>query len=205
MKIMWGGCSDAANLWASYKIHVKCLVDLQGLLLLSPLPHQWTFDRLVIELANRQELIPHAHINYGDLNTNAKQPINLEKAYKAYTEDAPLLQFKANQARHKKDYHVWAYRPIPEELLRYAAFDVASLRPIAAVFFKALRLWRWGAFEGATCRSRLTCEPRVRTCFTCLRYVLNWECRLSYSWKITWLLLYYETDSDGTKNKSGCI
>jgi hypothetical protein len=46
---------------------------------------------------------------------------------------------------------------------------VASLRPISTVFFKALELWNWGRFEAATCRSRLPHEPRVRTCFTCLR------------------------------------
>ena len=27
---MWGATSDAANLWASYKIKMNCLVDLQS-------------------------------------------------------------------------------------------------------------------------------------------------------------------------------
>ena len=96
-------------------------------------------------------------------------PINLELAYKAFTEEAPLSHLKKGQAQHKTDYHVWAQRPIAEELLEYAAFDVASLRPISTVFFKGLEMWKWGSFEAATCRSRLTHEPRVRTCFTCLR------------------------------------
>jgi len=153
MKVMWGGCSDASNLWASYHIKVNCMVDLQ-----------------VLEFANRKELIKNAPaiIDYSAARKNPPQAINLELAYKSYT-DSSLLHCKANQAQHKKDYHIWAQRPLSDDLLKYAAFDVASLRPLTAVFFKALQLWRWGSFEAATCRSRITCEPRVRTCFTCLR------------------------------------
>merc|ERR550534_1700945 len=91
--------------------------------------------------------------------------------YKAFTEESPLLEYKANQAQHKKDYHIWNHRPLPPALLTYAAFDVASLREILQLFFKKLELYQWGAFESAITRSRLTYEPKCKTCFTCLRTV----------------------------------
>jgi len=154
VKFMWGATSDAANLWASYKIKMNCLVDLQ-----------------ILEVANRQKLIKTApaFVDYSDTNSNKIQPINLENAYKWYSEDPQLLEFKKGQAQHKKDFHVWARRPINPDLLNYAAFDVASLRPLVVIFGRALKLWHWGTFEAATCRGRQICEPKVRCCFTCLR------------------------------------
>ena len=47
-----------------------------------------------------------------------KQILIIDKSSKYFTEDATILQYKANQARQKTDYHVWAYRPVLDELLR---------------------------------------------------------------------------------------
>ena len=150
---------------------------------------------LVLEVANRQKLIKNApaFVDYSDTNSNKIQPINLENAYKWYSEGPQLLEFKKGskieififwvclfvtmtylgQAQHKKDFHVWARRPINPDLLNYAAFDVASLRPLVVIFGRALKLWHWGTFEAATCRGRQICEPKVRCCFTCLRFFQN--------------------------------
>ena len=120
---------------------------------------------------NRHALIPHAHVEYSESTITSFEPISLELAYKTFTKTAPLLKFKENQASHKKygNYHVWSKRPITEELMNYAAFDVASLRSLSTLFFNVLTLWKWTGFEASIARSRLFCEPRIRTCFSCLR------------------------------------
>jgi len=152
-KVMWGGLQDAANLFHSYQIKVECMLDLQ-----------------VVEQYYREKLKEHAFYPYYLKCTDPKQPISLETAYKAFDSNgSTLLQFKANQAQHKTDYHVWAHRPLDPKLLNYAAFDVASLRPVLQLFLDKLELFKWGMFESAITKSRLTYEPKVKTCFTCLR------------------------------------
>jgi len=153
VKVMWGGLQDAANLWYSFKIKVECMLDLQ-----------------VVEQYYRKKLEEHAFYPYYLKCPDQRQPISLETAYKAFDpEGGSLLQYKANQAQHKEDYHVWAKRPLAPELLTYAAFDVASLRPILRLFMDKLEVFKWGIFESAITKSRLTYEPKVKTCFTCLR------------------------------------
>jgi hypothetical protein len=126
----------------------------------------------VVELHNRERLKDYSFIPYYEkFLPGSKVPISLETVYKAFTEDHPLLEYKANQAQHKKEYHIWNHRPLPPALLTYAAFDVASLREILKLFFQKLKLYQWGAFESAITRSRLTYEPKCKTCFTCLRTV----------------------------------
>ena len=86
---------------------------------------------IVVEQYYRKKLEEHAFYPYYLKCQDQKQPISLETAYKAFDPDGgSLLQYKANQAQHKKDYHVWATRPLAKELLTYAAFDVASLRKV---------------------------------------------------------------------------
>jgi hypothetical protein len=153
VKVMWGGLQDAANLWHSYKIKVECMLDLQ-----------------VVEQYYRERLKVNAGYPYYVKHPDPKQPISLETAYKAFDpEGGVLLKFKANQAQHKQNYHVWAERPLDQNLLNYAAFDVASLRPVLKLFLEKLELYKWGMFEAAITKSRLTYEPKVKTCFTCLR------------------------------------
>lgn len=151
--IMFGGLQDAANLYASYNIRVECMVDLQ-----------------VVEVHYREALKESAFIQYHQKNpTGSKIPLSLENVYKYFVEDPTLIQYKADQAQHKTNYHVWADRPISPTLKNYAAFDVASMRPVLQVFTKACKLYQWGVLESAICKSRLTCVPKVKTCFTCLR------------------------------------
>lgn len=148
VKILWGGQSDAANLYASFGIEIDSFLDLQ-----------------IVEFHNRPIL---SKFSNGMIEPDDRRNVlALEKAYKFFTE-APLLKYKADQGKHKTDYHVWAHRPIPRNLLEYASFDVASLRPIAHIFFNQLQLWNWGTLEGALSRSRLISWPKARTCFTCL-------------------------------------
>ena len=42
-------------------------------------------------------------------------------------------------------------------------------RPILRLFMDKLEGFKWGIFESAITKSRLTYEPKVKTCFTCLR------------------------------------
>jgi hypothetical protein len=82
--------------------------------------------------------------------------------------DKSLIRFKQGKAKHKTDYHVWSRRPLTSQLLNYAAFDVAALRPIVHVFVTNLELWRWGAWLGVISKSGMTTYPRHRTCYHCL-------------------------------------
>lgn len=151
--IMFGGLQDAANLYASYNIKVECMVDLQ-----------------VLEIHYREKLKDHAFIPYHQKRPpGSKVPLSLENAYKYFVEDPTLISYKADQAQHKTNYHVWAERPLPPKLKEYAAFDVASMRPVLQVFTRECKLYQWGVLESAICKSRLTCVPKVKTCFICLR------------------------------------
>ena len=55
------------------------------------------------------------------------------KFYSDFTE-ADLLRYKADKGKHETDYHVWARRPLPDSLLKYASFDVAAMRPLSHNF-----------------------------------------------------------------------
>jgi len=151
IKFFWGGSSDTANLYASYGIKVASFVDLQ-----------------LVEFHYRHKL---AHLTDGFVEPDVKtHPLGLESAYKYFTE-ADLLRYKADKGKHKTDHHVWARRPLPDSLLKYASFDVAAMRPLSHIFFKNLELWNWGKIEAAISVSTLSAWPRHRTCFACLQSV----------------------------------
>jgi len=147
IKFFWGGVSDTANLFASYEISVAGFIDLQ-----------------VVESQYRQRLIK---LTNGQQDPTKKHPLGLEAAYEYFT-DKSLIRYKQGKAKHKTDYHVWSRRPLTSQLLKYAAFDVAALRPIVHVFVNNLELWRWGAWLGVISKSGMTTYPRHRTCYHCL-------------------------------------
>ncbi|CAG5110963.1 Oidioi.mRNA.OKI2018_I69.chr2.g5309.t1.cds [Oikopleura dioica] len=151
IKFFWGGCSDTANLYASFGIKIASYVDLQA-----------------VEFHYRHKL---AHLTDGFVEPGDKgHPLGLESAYKFFTE-ADLLKYKASKGKHKTDHHIWARRPLPESLLRYASFDVAAMRPLLHLFFNNLELWKWGKIEAAISISTLSAYPRHRTCFACLQSI----------------------------------
>ena len=98
----------------------------------------------VVEVHYREALKESAYIDYHQKNpTGSKIPLSLENVYKYFVDDPTLIQYKADQAQHKTNYHVWADRPISPTLKNYAAFDVASMRPVLQVFTKACKLYQW--------------------------------------------------------------
>ena len=66
---------------------------------------------LVLEVANRQKLIKTApaFVDYSDTNSNKIQPINLENAYKWYSEDPQLLEFKKGMKIESQIFFGLAY------------------------------------------------------------------------------------------------
>lgn len=97
-----------------------------------------------MEVHYREALKESAYIDYHQKNpTGSKIPLSLENVYKYFVDDPTLIQYKADQAQHKTNYHVWADRPISPTLKNYAAFDVASMRPVLQVFTKACKLFQW--------------------------------------------------------------
>jgi len=133
-----------------------------------------------VESQYRQRLIK---LTNGQQDPTKKHPLGLEAAYECkiyffrsflqrslfsdFT-DKSLIRYKQGKAKHKTDYHVWSRRPLTSQLLKYAAFDVAALRPIVHVFVNNLELWRWGAWLGVISKSGMTTYPRHRTCYHCL-------------------------------------
>lgn len=119
--VMWSAENDLSNLNKDYGVSIPHLVDLQ-----------------IIESNNRQKMQqlcqPAFKKEYQkSFKPGTSQRLSLKRAYDYFIDSkSDLAKYKLGM--NGQDYSVWGFRPLNDDLLGYAAFDVASLRQLLQKF-----------------------------------------------------------------------
>ena len=148
--VMWSADNDLANLKKDFDIDIEFLVDLQSkFTLISALQYNSSSSVffitiiylkyiLVVESNNRAIMQLQCEKGFRKEYQREYQPatnkrLSLKRAYDYFIDSkSELAKYKLGMKG--QDYSVWGDRPLNEELLGYAAFDVASLRQLLQKF-----------------------------------------------------------------------